>query len=77
MPFPNTFHQDKWKITFSNLPNSDGEKVDMRLFDLYVKTVVVPDMSFETINTDFKHSSIRQPASRDNDNLSQITIESI
>lgn len=39
--FPNVLHSDKWKITFSNIPTLQDTS-DMRYFDNYVKSCVLP-----------------------------------
>ena len=71
----NRFHGDKWTIAFSNMPSVDQQKIDMRLFDLYVKNIVLPDFFVETANSEFMSESSRHSMSRTNDNLTQLTIE--
>ena len=39
--FPNVLHNDKWKITFSNIPTLD-DMSEMKYFDNYVKSCSVP-----------------------------------
>lgn len=76
MPIPNLFHNDKWSLVFSNIPNADpNTKIDMQLFDLYVKSFALPDLQLDTDNTNFKEGSVRQVMSRANDNLQQLSIE--
>lgn len=75
MGVPNTFHQDCFSIVFSNMPSVGDVKVDMRVFDLYVKSMTLPDMISETVNSDFTNSSIRHPISRKNNDIHPLTIE--
>jgi hypothetical protein len=71
----NRFHNDKWSINFSNIPSVDKIKTDIQLYNLYVKTVVLPDLFIETVDSQILNSSYRHPMSRINDNLTQLTIE--
>ena len=76
MAVPNMFHSDKWSAIFSNIPNANPDvKIDNRLFNLYIKSVALPDLQLDTANTDFKNGSVRQMMSRANDNLQQLSIE--
>ena len=76
MAIPNMFHNDSWSVIFSNIPNASPEtKVDMRLFDLYVKSFALPDLQLDTANTEFKEGSVRQVMSKANDNLQMMSIE--
>lgn len=74
--FPNTFHNDKWQVSFSNLP-SLGTIRDMRMYDNYVKSVVFPDYNMGEIISDMPGGfKIRHPQGpRPNEDLSQIQIE--
>ena len=71
----NRFHQDKWQGNFSNVPSVKGNKVDVQLYDLYVKSVVLPNMSLDTQNSDLMNFSVRQPTARVNDQLNFLTLE--
>jgi len=71
----NRFHQDKWMVNFSNVPSVEGNKVDVQLYDLYVKSVVLPNLSLDTQNSDLMNFSVRQPTARVNDQLNFLTIE--
>lgn len=77
MSVTNTFHQDKFAVQFSNFPNILGEieKIDMRIFDYFVKNVTIPDYSLNVENIDFLNEIKLQPMARANDNLGQITVE--
>jgi len=74
--FPNLFHNDKWQCNFSNLPSLES-KADMRIYDLYVKSVVFPDYNMAEIYSDIKGFRIRHPVGGVNANidLSQIQVE--
>lgn len=74
MSFPNTFHSDKWQLTFSNIP-SVGAVGDMKYFDNYVKSVVLPDYNLIEGYSDLKSERLRHPMSRTNEDLSQLQIE--
>jgi hypothetical protein len=72
----NTFHNDKWQISFSNLP-SLGTIRDMRIYDNFVKSVTFPEYSMGEIYSDIKGFRIRHPLGgvKANEELSQIVIE--
>lgn len=75
----NKFHQDQFLVEFSNFPDifpdDDTQEVDLRLFNYFVKNVVIPDASMDTINVDWMSGVRNQPISRANDGLPQLTIE--
>lgn len=75
MSYPNTAHSDKWKLNISNVPSINGITIDIRLFNLYAKSVILPTLSFQTLNTNFKASTIRHPISRENNDLPQLILE--
>ena len=76
MAYPNNFSNDSWRVNFSNIPKMENdEKIDMLLIDTYVKSVTLPDLSVETINSDFMGDTYRHPNSRTNDDLGQVAIE--
>lgn len=75
--FPNVLQSDKWVFSFSNIPTLP-DMVDMRYFDSYIKSFVLPDYNLETINIDGPFGwQIRHPlgGSFPNKNLSQIQVE--
>lgn len=72
---PNMFHSDKFCVEFSNIPNGTGKPIDIRLFNLYVKSIALPDMQLDTANTDFQRFSVRQVMSRANDSVQALSIE--
>jgi len=76
MSYPNNFSSDSWRVNFSNIPKlDDDDKINMLLVDTYVKSVTIPDLSVEYINSDFMGSSSRHPNSKINNDLAQVAIE--
>lgn len=71
--FPNVLHNDKWQISFSNMPSMTNIQ-DMRLYDNYVRAVVIPDYNLEYANSDYLGFQVRHPINKANTDLSQITI---
>lgn len=74
--FPNLFHNDKWQISFSNLPTL-GTIRDMRIYDNFVKSVTFPDYNMQEIYSDIRGFRIRHPIAgvKANEDLSQLQIE--
>lgn len=75
--FPNTFHNDKWVVTFSNIPTVKDMN-DMRYYDSYIKSVTLPDYNMEEIYSDGPAGfRIRHPKGGmwKNKDLSQLQIE--
>ncbi len=76
MAMPNTvnlFHQDKWQISFSNIPTV-SDLADIPLYDLYVKSVVLPDINLTETFSNFQNEVVRQPVTRSNEDLSQLQV---
>lgn len=73
--FPNLFHNDKWQISFSNLPTLSTIR-DMRIYDNFVKSVTFPDYNMGEIYSDIKGFRIRHPLGGMNANidLSQLQV---
>jgi len=73
--FPNLFHNDKWQVSFSNLPSLESMR-DMRIYDNYVKSITFPDYNMEEIYSDIMGFRIRHPVGpKPNYDLSEIQIE--
>ena len=74
--FPNLFHNDKWAISFSNLPSLAAIR-DMKMYDNFVKSVVFPDYNMGEIISNIKGFNIRHPLGgiKANEDLSQLQIE--
>jgi len=72
--FPNVYHSDKWRMTFSNIP---GQAVtQMKYYDNYIKSLTFPDYNLAEFKSDFKGFTIRHPVGpMVNNDLSQIQIE--
>ena len=76
MPMPSTvnpFHQDKWKINFSNIPSTTSF-TDMPLYDLFVKSVTLPDVNITENYSNYKQYQIRHPSAKGNVDLSQLQV---
>lgn len=71
----NRFHQDKWKVFFSNIPTETNKKVDMSIFDSFAKSVIMPDFSVETVPTLSQKGATINPVSQYNFNQSVLTLE--
>ena len=74
--YPNTFHNDKWQVSFTNLPSLVSIK-DMRIYDNFVKSVTFPDYSMGEIISDMPGGyKIRHPLGPSpNASLSQVQID--
>ena len=76
MAFPNTFHGDKFQVLFSNIPTLPSTK-DIRIYESFVKTVLIPDYNLEEIYSDIMGFRIRHPDGgfKANYNLSNLLVE--
>jgi hypothetical protein len=75
--FPNTFRNDSWKITFSNIPTVIDLN-DMKYYDSYVKSFILPDYNMGEIYSDMTGGfRVRHPQGGmwKNKDLSQVQIE--
>lgn len=74
---PNVLQSDKWVFSFSNIPTLP-DMYDMRYFDSYIKSFVLPDYNLSTINVDGPFGfMVRHPlgGSYPNKDLSQLQVE--
>jgi hypothetical protein len=74
----NVFHQDNFTCHFSNFPEifeDPSQKVDLGLYDMFVKNVVIPDMNMDVVPLEYRNSTVWQPISKANSDLPQIIIE--
>lgn len=75
----NTFHEDNWTVSFSNFPvvfkRDRQHKVDLRIFEYFVKNVVIPDSSLQTTNIEHIKGTQYSPISRANMDLPAFSIE--
>ena len=74
--FPNTLQNDKWLLTFSNIPGLP-DMSEMRYFDAYIKSFTIPDYSLDMMNVEVFGFSIRHPIGgvKANTNLGKLQIE--
>lgn len=76
MAFPNIFNSDSWQINISNMPSVDQGKIDVhKLYDLYIKSISVPNIDLEVIHSDLMESSTFHPIGRANVDLPNLSIE--
>jgi len=75
MGYPNTAHSGNWKTTFSNIPSIKQVSMVQKYIEGYVKSVIMPDYNLEEVFSQFMGEHYRHPASRQNDNLSQIQLD--
>ena len=70
------FHNDKWQLNFSNLPTINSMR-DMKIYDLYVKSLTFPDYIMDQMFSDGRGIQIRHPVGgiKENFNLSPLVIE--
>ena len=75
--FPNTFQNDKWLLTFSNIPGLP-DMSEMRYFDAYIKSFVLPDYNLDMISVDTPFGFVvRHPQGgvKANTGLSQLQVD--
>ena len=73
----NTFNNDSFSVVFSNIPIPQTSVVQpsIRLFNNFVKGVTLPDYNLETLESTFGNITRKNPISRINNDLTQITID--
>ncbi len=72
--FPNVSHHNNWRITISNIPNVDVS--EMKFFDNYVKSFVLPDYNVGLFTSNVLGYTIRHPESPDaNEDLSTFQMD--
>lgn len=70
----NTLHNDKWKVTFSNIPGA--LVTNPEYYDNFIKSFVFPDNSIDITRTEFMGYGVNHPmGAAPNRNLSPIQIE--
>ena len=75
--FPNTALNDRWVLTFSNIPSMSNMQ-DMRYFDNYIKTFTIPAYSIGMINTNGPMGfTVRHPLGgvKANQDLQELVVE--
>jgi hypothetical protein len=76
--YPNRLRSNNWKITLSNFPSLEDDKVPLKLFDEYCKSVTIPDLTLDIVETtNFQGSVYKESMSRYNDNLNPLIVEFI
>jgi hypothetical protein len=77
MSIVNRFNSDKWKVSFSNfpIPTTRTTKLDLSLFDNFVKTISLPDFSLEYIQLPFGGYAENHSVNKLNSNLNPLTLE--
>jgi len=70
----NSFHSSKWKLTFSNIPTITSFS-NLGLYEYFVKGFNIPELSIDMMNINFHSSTIRSPMSKENMDLSNLSIE--
>jgi hypothetical protein len=76
MGFPNIFNSDAFQINISNMPSVDQGKIDVhKLYDLYIKSISVPNIDLEVIHSDLMESSTFHPIGRANVDLPNLSLE--
>lgn len=73
----NNANSEKFRVIFSNIPvpTTRKTKLDLEVFNNYVKSITLPDYSLEMAESKYLGATVRYPSSQYNDNLSQLTIE--
>ena len=77
MSILNQSNTDKFQTVFSNLPvpSTRNDQPDLRIINNYVRMITLPDYNIEIIPSDLMQSSIKNPISRFNNDISPITID--
>lgn len=70
----NTYNKNKYQIRFSNFPNFTNKKIDMNIFNLYMQSFTIPDISIPMLNTVYMHERQLHPASIGDRDLQTIMI---
>ena len=72
----NTFNTDSFSVVFSNIPVPENEpEVDVKLFNNFLKSVTLPDYNLEVQDSYFGNIVRKQPISRINNDLTQMTFD--
>lgn len=71
---PNAQNSSRWRVSFSNIPTIEKSR-DLDLYDLSVRSCIIPDINLRDHNIDFKASTRRVAMSRKNDEMTPLQIE--
>lgn len=77
MSVVNQANTDKFTTNFSNVPvpTSRSEKLNLSVFDNYVRMVTLPDFNIELVFSDLMQTSVKNPISRFNNDISPVTVD--
>lgn len=70
----NTYNKNKYQIRFSNFPNFTGKTIDMNIFNLFLETFTVPDISIPMLKSVYMHENQLHPATLGARELQTITM---
>lgn len=70
----NTYNKNKYQVRFSNFPNFTGKDVDMNIFNLYLETFTIPDISIAMLKSVYMHETQNHPASIGARELQTVTL---
>lgn len=71
----NTFNKNKFKILLSNFPNLTKYKWDIHIFNNYLKSFQIPDLSIPMLTSVFGHDRQLHPSPIGSRDLQTITVE--
>lgn len=74
--YPNTFRNDKWFITLSNIPSLESIR-DFRMYETFVKSLTIPEYGMGMIDSNMMGFKVRQPIAgiKANTELNPLIIE--
>jgi hypothetical protein len=70
----NTYNKNKYQVRFSNFPNFTGKTVDMNIFNLYIQSITIPDISIPMLHSMYMHEDQRHPNPIGDRELQTVTI---
>jgi len=70
----NQLKNTNYSVKFSNIPTKTDFS-DMYYYENFVRSVVIPDYNLENVESKFKDATIRQPVTKTNEGLAQLSIE--
>ena len=70
----NNSNNNKFYVRFSNFPNFTGRKINMNLFNQYLESVTVPDLSIQMLHSMYLHDDQKHPASIGKRDLQTLTM---
>lgn len=70
--FPNVARADKWRFVFGEIPS--GKNIDLRLFDNYITTFTLPDMTLDNVSSFFAGREVMNMNPNRNQGLFPFTV---